>query len=84
MRGRKSACGRPDWHPGRTRYAGTRWVTERIYGVQSTPNLATVVWPRLQFSTGTNSILATNELVEATCTVPVADTNRFFRVLEAN
>jgi N-acetylneuraminic acid mutarotase len=56
----------------------------RLYGVQSTPNLATVVWPRLQFSTGTNSILATNGLVEATCAVPSGDTQRFFRVLEAN
>jgi len=25
--GRKSACGRPVWHPDRTRHAGTRWVT---------------------------------------------------------
>ena len=30
VRGRKSACGRPVCHPGRTRHAGTRWVTERI------------------------------------------------------
>ena len=36
------------------------------------------------FSAGTNSILATNGVVEATCTVPSPDTNRFFRVLEAD
>jgi len=27
VRGRKSADGRPDWHPGRSCHAGTRWVT---------------------------------------------------------
>jgi len=69
--------------PDRVRLA---WQGEagRLYGVQSTPNLAAVVWPRLQLSTGTNSILATNELVEATGIVPSGDTQRFFRVLEAN
>jgi N-acetylneuraminic acid mutarotase len=53
-----------------------------LYGVQSRPNLASGSWTRNTFSTGTNSVLATNPLVEATCVVPTADTNRFFRVLE--
>jgi hypothetical protein len=53
-----------------------------LYGVQSRPNLASGSWTRNTFSTGTNSVLATNGLVEATCVVPTADTNRFFRVLE--
>jgi hypothetical protein len=53
-----------------------------LYGVQSTPNVANGPWTRNMFSTGTNSVLATNGLVEATCLVPTADTNRFFRVLE--
>jgi N-acetylneuraminic acid mutarotase len=53
-----------------------------LYGVQSRPNLASGSWTRNTFSTGTNSVLATNALVEATCVVPTADTNRFFRVLE--
>jgi hypothetical protein len=52
------------------------------YGVQSTPNIAKGPWTRLLFSIGGNSVLATNALVEATCLVPTADTNRFFRVLE--
>ena len=52
------------------------------YGVQSTPNVANGPWTRNTFSTGTNSVLATNGLMEATCLVPTADTNRFFRVLE--
>jgi hypothetical protein len=56
----------------------------RLYGVQSTLNPATGLWTRVSFTTGTNSILATNALVEATCAVPSADTSRFFRVLEAN
>ena len=69
--------------PNRVRLA---WQGEagRLYGVQSTPNLAAVVWPRLQFSTGTNSILATNALVEAICPVPSGDTQRFFRAIEAD
>jgi hypothetical protein len=56
----------------------------RLYGVQSTVNPAKGPWARVNFSTRTNSILATNELVEATFAVPSADTSRFFRVLEAN
>jgi len=56
----------------------------RLYGVESKLNLATGPWTRVKFSSGANSILATNELVEATCNVPTGDTQRFFRVLEAN
>ena len=69
--------------PDRVRLA---WQGEagRLYGVESKLNLATGTWTRINFSTGSNSILATNELVEATCPVPSADTSRFFRVLEAN
>jgi hypothetical protein len=54
------------------------------YSVQSTPIIANgpCPWTTNTFSTGTNSILATNALVEATCLVPPKDTNRFFRVLE--
>ena len=52
------------------------------YGVESRPNVANGPWTRVTFSSGTNSVLATNSLVEATCIVPTADTNRFFRVLE--
>jgi len=54
------------------------------YGVESRPNVATGAWTRATFISGTNSVLATNALVEATCIVPTVDTNRFFRVLEAN
>ena len=52
------------------------------YGVQSTTKVANGPWTRINFSSGGNSFLATNSLVEATCLVPTADTNRFFRVLE--
>jgi len=52
------------------------------YGVQSRPNVANGSWTRAMFSSGTNSVLATNSMVEVTCLVPTADTNRFFRVLE--
>jgi N-acetylneuraminic acid mutarotase len=70
--------------PDRVRLA---WQGEagRLYGVKSTVNLANPSsWAPVMFSTGTNSILATNELVEATCPVPSGDTQRFFQVLEAN
>jgi N-acetylneuraminic acid mutarotase len=53
-----------------------------LYGVQSTRDIANGPWTRATFSTGSNSVLATNTLVEATCLVPTTDTNRFFRVLE--
>ena len=53
-----------------------------LYGVQSRPNVANGSWTRAMFSSGGNSVLATNSMVEATCIVPAADTNRFFRVLE--
>jgi N-acetylneuraminic acid mutarotase len=52
------------------------------YGVESRPNVANGSWTRVMFSSGSNSVLATNALVEATCVVPTADTKRFFRVLE--
>ncbi|HRY52045.1 MAG TPA: kelch repeat-containing protein [Candidatus Paceibacterota bacterium] len=52
------------------------------YGVQSTAKVANGPWTRNMFAIGTNSVLATNAMVEATCLVPTADTNRFFRVLE--
>ena len=52
------------------------------YGVQSTPNIAKGPWTRNTFSTGSNTVLATNSMVEVTCVVPTTDTNRFFRVLE--
>jgi N-acetylneuraminic acid mutarotase len=52
------------------------------YGVESRPNVANGPWTRAAFSTGGNSVLATNSMVEATCLVPTADANRFFRVLE--
>jgi len=54
------------------------------YGVESRPNVATGAWSRVTFTTGTNSVLATNALVEARCLASPADTNRFFRVLETN
>jgi N-acetylneuraminic acid mutarotase len=65
---------------------GLTWQGEagRLYGVESKPHLATGPWARVSFSTGTNSVLATNALIEASCTVPVADPKRFFRVLEVN
>ena len=59
-------------------------VAGLLYGVKSTPNVANPLWTRVMFSSGTNSVLATNALVEATCLVPTVDTNRFFRVLEVN
>jgi N-acetylneuraminic acid mutarotase len=52
------------------------------YGVQSTLNIANGPWTSTRFPGGVYSVLATNAVVEATCTVPTADTNRFFRVLE--
>jgi hypothetical protein len=52
------------------------------YGVESRPNVANGSWTRVMFSSGSNSVLATNALVEATCIVPPADAKRFFRVLE--
>jgi len=52
------------------------------YGVQSTPSIAKGPWTRAMFSSGSNTILATNSLVEATCLVPIPNTNQFFRVLE--
>ena len=52
------------------------------YGVESRPNVATGLWTRMNFSSGGNSVLATNSMVEVICLVPTGDTNRFFRVLE--
>ena len=52
------------------------------YGVQSTPDVVAPSWTRVMFSSGSNSVLATNSMVEAICLVPTTDTNRFFRVLE--
>jgi N-acetylneuraminic acid mutarotase len=52
------------------------------YGVESRPNVANGLWTRATFSSGTNSVLATNSMVEATCVVPTPNTNRFFRVYE--
>jgi hypothetical protein len=52
------------------------------YGVESTAQLANGLWTRMSFSGGGNSVLATNSLVETTCVVPTADSNRFFRVFE--
>jgi N-acetylneuraminic acid mutarotase len=68
--------------PDRVRLA---WQGEagRLYGVESRPDLVSGRWTRVTLSTGP-TILATNEVVEATCTVLPADTKRFFRVLEAN
>jgi N-acetylneuraminic acid mutarotase len=56
----------------------------RLYGVKSAPDVVRGPWTRLSFPTGTNSILATNEVVEAICPVPSADPARFFEILEAN
>ena len=56
----------------------------RLYGVQSTVDLAKGQWTWVNFSTATNSILATNALVEATCAASPADPKRFFQILEAN
>jgi len=52
------------------------------YGVESRPNVSSGSWTRVMFSSGSNSVLATNSMVELTCLVPTVDTNRFFRVLE--
>lgn len=54
------------------------------YGIESTPNIASGPWTRMMFTTGTNAVMASNALVEASCLVNPSDTNRFFRVLEAN
>ncbi len=61
-----------------------RWQGEPgiWYGVESRPDVASGAWTRVAFTCGTNSVLATNTLVEASCLVQVGDTNRFFRVLE--
>ena len=52
----------------------------RNYAVESTPDVAKGPWTRIMFSTGTNSVLATNALVEAATLLSPADTNRFFRI----
>jgi len=52
------------------------------YSVQSRRDVATGSWVRLMLSTGGYTIVATNALVEGAWTVPAADTNRFFRVVE--
>jgi N-acetylneuraminic acid mutarotase len=67
-----------------TNHVRLAWQGEAgiLYGVQSTPNVAGGPWTRAMFSSGSNSVLATNALVGATCVLPTADTNRFFRVLE--
>ena len=54
------------------------------YGVQSRPNVAGGAWTRLMFSTGADTIVATNEIVEATVNIPSIDQQRFFRVVEAD
>lgn len=54
----------------------------RLYGVESTTDLVKGVWSRLRLPTVT-TLVATNSLVEATCTV-VPSEQRFFRVIEAN
>jgi hypothetical protein len=56
----------------------------RNYAVESTPDVAKGPWTRILFSTGTDSVRATNALVEAATLLSPADTNRFFRVLETN
>jgi hypothetical protein len=48
------------------------------YGVESRPNSANGSW---RFCTGGNAVVATNEVVEATCIVP-GGTSSFFRVQE--
>jgi len=53
-----------------------------LYGVESRANVANGSWTRVMFTSGTNSVLATNSMVEVTCLVTTTDTNRFFRVLE--
>jgi hypothetical protein len=53
------------------------------YGVESRPNVATGAWTPATFTSGSDSVLATNALVEARCLVSPADT-KFFRVLENN
>ncbi len=52
--------------------------------LESTPDLAQGLWTQVMFSTGSNSVLATNGVLEATWTVSPADPKRFFRVLEAD
>ncbi len=72
-------CENPDW-------VQLRWQGEPgiWYSVESRPNVASGPWTRMMFTTGTNTVLATNALVETSCLVPAGDTNRFFRVLEAD
>jgi hypothetical protein len=54
------------------------------YGVESRPDVASGDWTRRMFTTGTDTVQATNALVEASCLVPPGETSRFFRVLEAD
>jgi N-acetylneuraminic acid mutarotase len=54
------------------------------YGVESRPKVASGSWTRMMFTTGTDTVQATDALVEASCLVPPGDTNRFFRVLETH
>jgi N-acetylneuraminic acid mutarotase len=56
----------------------------QAYGVKSRADVATGTWSQTQvtFSTGTNSILATNALIEATFTFPTTDATGFFEVIE--
>jgi hypothetical protein len=53
------------------------------YSIQLTTDVASGNWATSLFSTGTNAILATNDMVEATVSVPASDAQRFFRALEA-
>jgi len=57
--------------------------TGRLYGVESTHDPVKGPWTRIALSTG-STVTATNALVESSCRIPPADTNRFFRILEAN
>jgi len=56
----------------------------RLYGVKSRAHVAKGAWVNFRLSDGSMTIRATSDTVEATGTVPAADTARFLRVYEAD
>lgn len=63
-----------------------RWQGEakRRYGLQSTLNLAKGPWSQCTLATGSKTVLATNEITEATVPIDPTGPPRFFRVLEVD
>lgn len=63
-----------------------RWQgeTERRYGLQSALNPAKGPWAQCPLATGSKTVLATNEITEATVPIDPTGPPRFFRVIESD